>query len=351
MKKLLSLLLLASLPALAKDELHLYNWNDYIAPETVERFEKSCKCKVVQDYFGDNEEVIAKFAAGAKGYDVIVPTSNYVAGMAKAGWLQPLDKSKIPNFKNVMPQYLNTEFDPGNKYSAPYAMSITLIGYNDQKMKELGITVDSWAVIFDPKILAKIKGRVTVLDSQSELMAAALKFLGYSVNDRDPKHWQQARDVIIKAKPYWAAFMAQGYIKELSTGNMWVVHGYSNDIFQADLGAQEAKQKFRIRHSLPKEGAVLALDAMVIAKTAPRPDLAHQFINFMLDGKNSADLTNMIGSGNPNTDAMKTIKAEIKNNKAVFPDAESAKRLEQLKDMTPKERQVLNRIWTEIKAK
>jgi len=250
-----------------------------------------------------------------------------------------------------MPQYLNTEFDPGNKYSAPYAMSITLIGYNDQKMKELGITVDSWAVIFDPKILAKIKGRVTVLDSQSELMAAALKYLGYSVNDRDPKHWQQARDVIIKAKPYWAAFMAQGYIKELSTGNLWVVHGYSNDIFQADLGAQEAKQKFRIRHSLPKEGAVLALDAMVIAKTAPRPDLAHQFINFMLDGKNSADLTNMIGSGNPNTDAMKTIKAEIKNNKAVFPDAESAKRLEQLKDMTPKERQVLNRIWTEIKAK
>ncbi len=215
MKKLLSLLLLASLPALAKDELHLYNWNDYIAPETVERFEKSCKCKVVQDYFGDNEEVIAKFAAGAKGYDVIVPTSNYVAGMAKAGWLQPLDKSKIPNFKNVMPQYLNTEFDPGNKYSAPYAMSITLIGYNEQKMKELGITVDSWAVIFDPKILAKIKGRVTVLDSQSELMAAALKYLGYSVNDRDPKHWKQASDVIVKAKPYWAAFMAQGYIKEL----------------------------------------------------------------------------------------------------------------------------------------
>ena len=267
MKKLLALLLLASLPAMAKDELHLYNWNDYISPETVVRFEKHCKCKVVQDYFGDNEEVIAKFAAGAKGYDVIVPTSNYVSGMAKAGWLQPLDKSKIPNLKNVMPQYLNTEFDPGNKFSAPYAMSITLLGYNDQKMKELGITVDSWAVIFDPKILAKIKGRVSVLDSQSELMAAALKYLGYSVNERDPKKWEEAKNVIIKAKPYWAAFMAQGYIKELSTGNLWVVHGYSNDIFQADLGAQEAKQKFRIRHSLPKEVAVLALDTMVSAST------------------------------------------------------------------------------------
>ena len=145
--------------------------------------------------------------------------------------------------------------------------------------------------------------------------------------------------------------MAQGYIKELSTGNLWAVHGYSNDIFQADLGAQEAKQKFRIRNALPKEGAVLALDTMVITKSAPRPDLAHQFINFMLDGKNSADLTNMIGSGNPNADAMKYIKSELQSNRAVFPDAESAKRLEQLKDMSSKERRLLNRIWTEIKAK
>jgi len=351
MRKLLSLLMFASLPSLAADELHLYNWNDYIAPESVKNFEAQCKCKVVQDFYGDNEEVVAKLAAGAKGYDVIVPTSNYVAGMAKAGWLQPLDKGKLPNFKNLMPAYLNTEFDPGNKYSAPYAMSITLIGYNDQKLKDLGITVDSWAVIFDPKILQKIKGKVTVLDSQSEVMAAALKYLGYSVNDRNPAHWKQAKEVILKAKPYWAAFMAQGYIKELSTGNIWVVHGYSNDIFQADAGAQEAKQKFRIRHALPKEGAVLALDAMVIAKTAPRPDLAHQFINFMLDGKNSAALTNITGSGNPNSEAMQYIKPEIKSIKAVFPDAESARRLEQLKDMNKKERQLLNRMWTEIKAK
>jgi spermidine/putrescine transport system substrate-binding protein len=217
-------------------------------------------------------------------------------------------------------------------------------------MKELGIKVDSWAVIFDPAILKKIKGKVTVLDSQAEVMAAALKYLGYSVNDRDPKHWQQAKEVILKAKPYWAAFMAQGYIKELSTGNIWVVHGYSNDIFQADTGAQEAGQKFRIRHALPKEGAVLALDAMVIAKSAPRPDLAHQFINFMLEGRNSATLTNITGSGNPNAEAMQFIKPEIKSIKAVFPDAETAKRLGQLKDMNGKERRLLNRIWTEIKA-
>src|SRR5258708_12245527 len=122
---------------------------------------------------------------------------------------------------------------------------------------------------------------------------------------------------------------------------MGVVQGYSNDIFQADTGAQEAKQKFRIRHALPKEGAVLALDAMVIAKTAPRPDLAHQFINFMLEGKNSAALTNITGSGNPNSEAMQYIKPEIKSIKAVFPDAEPANRLQHLNTLTKKEHQHL----------
>jgi len=352
MKRLLCcVLLLTVAAALAKEDvLNVYNWNDYIAPETLERFEKFCQCKVKQSYFSDNEELLAKLAAGAKGYDVYVPTSNYVAGMAKAGWLQPLDHAKVPNLKNVLPQYLNTEFDPGNKYSAPYAMSITLIGYNEQKIKELQVPLGSWATVFDPQILAKVKGRVTVLDSQSELMAAALKYLGYSVNDRDPNHWQQAKAVILKAKPYWAAFNASSYIKELSSGNIWLVHGYSNDIFQADQDAQKAGQKFRIRHSLPKEGAVLALDCMVVAKSAPRPDLAFMFINFMLEGRNSADLTNMIGSGNPNADAQQYIKLEIKQISAIFPDAQTAKRLEMLKDMTPQQRRLMNRIWTEIKA-
>ena len=129
------------------------------------------------------------------------------------------------------------------------------------------------------------------------------------------------------------------------------MHGYSNDIFQADQGAQQAKQKFRIKHGMPKEGAVLALDAMVVSKTAPRPDLAFQFINFMLEGKNSAELTNMIGSGNPNAEAMQFIIPEIKSMSAIFPDPQTAKKLEMLKDMNNQERRRLNKIWTEIKAK
>lgn len=353
MKRLLTALLFASLPvvsASAADQLHLYNWNNYIAPETVKRFEEFCKCEVVQTYYSDNEELLAKLAAGAKGYDILVPTGNALQALISQGALKAIDKAQLPNLKNIAPVYLNTQFDPGNKFSVPYAMSITLIGYNDAKIKELAIPVDSWATVFDPKVLEKLKKRITVLDSANELFAAALKYLGYSANDVDEAHWKQAAEIIKKAKPYWAAFNASSYIKELTVGNIWLVHGYSNDIFQANMDAQAAGRKFRILHALPKEGAVLALDNMVIHKDAPRPDLALKFMNFMLDGKNSSELTNLIGSGNPNTAAMQFIKPDIAQNKAIFPDQAGQAKLEQLTDLNVKQRRLRSRLWTEIKA-
>ena len=348
---LIALVSLGALPAFAADQLHLYNWNNYIAPETVKRFEAFCKCEVVQTYYSDNEELLAKLAAGAKGYDVLVPTGNAVQALIRGSQLKPIDKKELPNLKNVDPAYLNTRYDPDNKYSAPYAMSTTIIGYNEEKMKELGLPTDTWAVIFDPKYLAKVKGRVTVLDSPDELLAAALKYLGYSANDTDEKHWKEAADVIKKAKPYWAAFNASSYIKELTVGNIWLVHGYSNDIFQANLDAQAAGRKFHILQGMPKEGAVLAVDNMVIHKAAPRPDLALKFMNFMLDGKNSAELTNLIGSGNPNLDAAKYIKPELKAYPAIFPPKDVQAKLEQLQDLTPAQRRLRSRLWTEIKAR
>jgi spermidine/putrescine transport system substrate-binding protein len=347
---LLTSLLLAMPAAGAKDQFHLYNWNNYLAPETVKRFEEFCKCSVVQTYYSDNEELLAKLAAGAKGYDMYVPTSNAVQALIKSGRLKPVDKAQLPNLKNVDPLYLNTPFDPDNKYSVPYAMSTTIIGYNDEKVKELGLPTDTWALIFDPKHLEKIKGRVTVLDSANELFAAALKYLGYSANDVDPKHWDEAVAVIKKAKPYWAAFNASSYIKELTVGNIWVAHGYSGDIFQADLDAQAAGRTFRLLQGMPGEGAVLGVDNMVIDKSAPRPDLAHKFMNFMLEGRNSADLTNLIGSGNPNAAAVRFIKPEILKHPAIFPDKAVQGKLVQMPELTVAQRRLLNKLWTEIKA-
>lgn len=347
--------LLATLTTLtgarAEDVLHVYNWNDYIGPTVVERFEKSCKCKVKYDTYGDNDELLAKLEGGAKGYDILVPTGNAVETLIHKNALLAIDKAQLPNLKNVNPGYLKQPFDPENKFSVPYASSLTVIGFNEQKMQELGIATDSWAAVFDPKILTKMKGKVTVLDSPNELMAAALKYLGYSANDADDKHWQEARALILKAKPYWQSFNNTSYIRGLVTGTIWLAHGYSNDFFQANMRAKEEKRKYSIGYSVPKEGAVFALDNMVIHKAAPRPDLAHKFINFILEPENPAELTNLTGAGNVNSEAAKFIKPEVAKTPAVALTPELLKKLESLVDLDAKKLRVRNRIWTEIKVK
>lgn len=352
MKKLLAVLaLLAASGAQAADTLHLYNWNNYLAPATVKKFEAFCKCKLVESYYSDNEELLAKLAGGAKGYDLMVPTGYALESMIKQKLLKPIDKKALPNLKNIAPAYMNSAFDPGNQYSVPYAYTTTVLGYNDAKIKELGLPTDTWALIFEPKYLAKIKGRVTVLDSQRELLAAALKYLGHSVNSTDEKQLKAAQALILKAKPYWAAFNASSYIKELTVGNVWVVHGYSTDIYQAGLDAAAAKRPFKILSATPKEGFTLSMDSFVMHKDAPRPDLALKFINFMLEGQNSSELTNLMGSGNPNTAAMKFIRPDLTQVPAIFPQPGVLAKAEQLKDLDVKGRRLYSRLWSEIKVK
>ena len=337
--------------ATTRGELRVYNWNNYLAEETAAAFEESCSCRLVQDYYSDNEEMLAKLSAGATGYDILVPTGNAVETLIAQDALRELDHAQIVGFDNVKPEFRGLFFDPQNRFSIPYAYSITLLGYNSAKLRELGLPADSWALIFEPELLRKIDGKVTVLDSQRELFAAALMYLGHSANETDETKLKEARDLILRAKPYWAAFNASSYIKELTIGNIWVAHGYSNDMFQAAADARKAGRPFSIASSTPREGAVLAVDNFVLHKSGPRPDLAYEFINFMLVGETAAQLSNMIGSGNVNAAAMPFIDDVVRNNTAVFPGAEGMKRLQMLKDYGRRERRVLNRIWTEVKVR
>jgi spermidine/putrescine transport system substrate-binding protein len=333
------------------NELHLYNWNNYLAEDTAKAFEASCKCRLVQDYYSDNEEMLAKLAAGATGYDILVPTGNAVETLIAQGALRELDHAKIKGLNQIKPEFRKLFYDPDNRYSVPYAYSITLVGYNTEKIRELGLPTDSWALIFEPKLLEKLHGKVTVLDSQRELFAAALMYLGHPANETDEAKLKQARDLILRAKPYWAAFNASSYIKELTIGNIWVAHGYSNDMFQANADAKKANRPFAIGSYTPKEGAVLAVDNIVLHRSGPRPDLAYQFIDFMLQGENAAQLSNMIGSGAVNAAAMPFVDDAVKSNRAVFPDAEGMKRLQMLKDYDRRDRRILNRLWTEVKVR
>ena len=354
MKKLVTAVVLslaAVSSAQAQKTLNLFNWNDYIADETVTRFEQQCNCKVVQDYFSSTEEMMAKLLAGGGDYDVVIPTQNAVEALIKQGFLMPLDKTKLGNVKNMAPGFMNRSYDAGDQYSLPYAFTTTLIGYNENRLQELGLDPADWRIIFDPEVLSKLKGKVTVMDDSEELIAAAMKYLGYSVNDTNEQHLKEAQAVILKAKPYWAAFNSSSYIKELTVGNIWVAHGYSSDMFQARSDAKEAGRPFSIGFVLPKQGAVLALDNMVIPKKARSPELAHQFINFMMAPENAAELSNIVGTGNPNLAAKELIEPEILAINAIFPNDQQLETLETISARNSKERRFNSRLWTEIKVR
>jgi spermidine/putrescine transport system substrate-binding protein len=337
--------------ARAEEVLHLYNWNNYIAEETLRRFESRCACRVKQDYYSDNEEMLAKIEAGAVGYDLLVPTGNAVESLIRREALRPLDKSRLPHLENVRPEFRTPWFDPDGRYAVPYATTVTLIGYNEQRMRDLGLPTDTWALIFEPRYLRAIKGRVTVLNSQRELLAAAMKYLGHSVRDKDPARWEEAKRLVLRAKPYWATFSNSTYIKDLAVGNIWVAHGYSNDMFRAREDARAAGRPFTIGFAVPREGAVLAVDSYVLHKSGRRPDLAHRFIDFMLEGENAADVANAIGAGSANAAATAHIRPEIAGEPAIFPPADVMARLEMLRDFDPKMRRTLSRLWTEIKVR
>ena len=238
--------------ARADDTLHLYIWNNYISAETAARFEAWCGCRLKQDYYSDNEEMLAKLEAGAAGYDLLVPTGNAVHTLIRKNELQALDHQRLPHLANIAATFADPWYDPGLRHAVPYATTVTLLGFNATKLAELGLPTDSWALIFEPVHLQKLKGKVTVLNSQRELMAAALRYLGHPVNDTDPDHWRAARDLILRAKPYWATFSNSTYIKDLAIGNIWVAHGYSNDMFRARAGRPRGRPAVRHRFRDPQ---------------------------------------------------------------------------------------------------
>ncbi|RQW28688.1 spermidine/putrescine ABC transporter substrate-binding protein [Rhodobacteraceae bacterium CH30] len=347
---LLSALASASVLAGPNDVLHLYNWSGSLSDAIVKRFEKSCDCKVVQDYYGDNEEMLAKLAAGAKGYDVVFPSSFVIQPMVKQKLLQPLNKQLLPNFRNVDPVYLNQSYDPGNRYEIPTVLSLTSVGYNQTKLKALGVDPTSWSVIFDPKVLAKIKGKVTVLDSPREVFTAALFYLGKNPNQATEADYRAAKKVIAQAKPYWAAFSNASYLKELAVGNIWASLGYSTEFYQAIEDAKQAKRPFVLAMTPQRQGNELGVDTMAILSSAKRPDLAHQFINFMLDGKNAAELTNLNGATNPVKTALPYFRSDLKANAVINPSPQTVAKWTVLKEQSPRERRLMNRLWTEVKA-
>ncbi len=347
----------ASAQAAEEKVLNVYNWSDYIAKDTLDKFTKETGIKVVYDVFDSNETLEAKLLASHSGYDIVVPSLNFLGRQIQAGVFLPLDKSKLPNSKNLDPDLMGriAVNDPGNKYGIPYLMGTTGIGYNIAKVKEIlgpNAPVDSWDLIFKPENLAKLsKCGVSFLDTPAEVIPTVLNYLGEKPNGFDPKLVQgKVQDLLLKLRPNIRYFHSSQYINDLANGDICVALGWAGDVLQARNRAIDAKNGVQIAYSIPKEGAGIFFDMLAIPVDAKHPDNAHQFINFLMRPDIIADITNFVSYANAIPSSKALIKPDILNNPGVYPSAEVKQHLFTFAVVPPKVDRVYTRVWTMVKT-
>ncbi len=341
--------------AYAEEEpvLNVYNWSDYIAEDTIANFEEETGIKVTYDVFDSNEVLEAKLLAGSTGYDIVVPTGDFLARQVMAGVFAPLDKEQLPNLANMneglMGQAAN--YDENNNHAVIYMWGTTGIGYNVEKVKEaLGedAPVDSWSLVFDPANMEKLKDcGVSMLDSPTEMMAAALNYLDLDPNSNDEGEVKQASDLIADVQPYVRYFHSSQYIDDLAAGETCVAVGWSGDVF---IAADDATDGVEIAYSIPDEGAQQWFDMMAIPADAPHPENAMKFMNYIMDAKVTADITNYVWYANANDASMEFVDAEIKDDPSIFPTPEVLDALYTQQVKNSAESRVINDAWARAKA-
>ncbi|MDO8420250.1 MAG: extracellular solute-binding protein, partial [Rubrivivax sp.] len=305
-------LVLATTAVQAQDEekiLNIYNWSDYIAEDTIRNFEKETGIKVRYDNFDNNEIVHAKLVAGKTGYDLIVPSSNWAKLQLDGGLLRKLDKPLLPNLKYLDPavQAQLARMDPGNDYMANWLWGYTTVGINVDKVKAaLGSTPmpdNAWDLIFKPEYISKLKScGVSFLDSATEVVPAALHYLGKPPFSKNPGDYAAASQLLKQVRPHITLFSSSGYINDMAGGSVCVALGWSGDINIARQRAIDGKTGNNIQALIPKTGGLLFFDVMVIPVDAPRPGNAHKFINYIMRPDVHAGLTNKVFYANPNTE-------------------------------------------------
>lgn len=334
--------------------VRVYNWSDYIAEDTLEKFEAETGIKVTYDVFDSNEVLEAKVLSGQSGYDVVVPTSDYLARHIKAGAYQKLDKSKIPNWDNLDKELLDRlqNYDPNNEYGVPYQWGTTGIGYNVALVEEIlgeDAPTNSWDLFFKPEYVSKLSQcGVAVLDSAGEVLPLALSYLGLNPNSTDTKDYDAAGDLMKEIKPSVTYFHSSRYISDLANGDICLAIGWSGDVFQAMWRAEEAENDVEVAYYIPKEGTAMWSDMMAIPKDAPNADEAHEFINFILDAQIGADITNYVWYGSPNEAAKEFIDPEILDDPGVFPV--EGTNLFTFEVLPQKTTRYMTRVWTSVKS-
>lgn len=350
------LTLLASAVQAEQRELRVYNWADYILPSVPKDFAKQSGIKVTWDTFDTNESLEAKLLTGNSGYDLVVPSNQFLETQIKAGVFQKLDKSKLPNWQHQDPELLKllAKNDPGNQYGVPYMVGTVLIGFNPAKVKAaLGenAPVDSWDLVFKPENMEKLKAcGVAMLDSPTEILPLALHYLGLDPNSQNPDDYEKAKELMLKVRPYVTYFNSAKYMTDIANGDICVAIGYSGSFYQFGNRAKEAGNGVVVDYRLPKEGAPIWFDTFAMPKSAKNVSEAHEFLNNLLDPKVIAPISDFLGYPNANKDSLPLINKEITGNPNLTPTPEALKKLYVVQPLPQKIERVRTRVWTSIKS-
>ncbi len=342
--------------AASAESLNVYNWSDYIAEDTIEKFTAATGIDVVYDVYDSNEVLEAKLLAGGSGYDIVVPTSDFLQRQIEAGVYQTLDKSKLPNLANMDPVLMKSaaNYDADNAHAIIYMWGTTGIGYNTKMIAErLGedYEVDSWDLVFNPDVVSKLADcGVSLLDAPTEVLPAAANYIGKDPNTDDKAELTAAAEALKAIRPHIRYFHSSQYINDLANGDTCVAMGWSGDVFQARDRAAEAENGVEISYIVPKEGALQWFDMMAIPEDAPNPDAAHKFINFIMEAQITADITNYVWYASANTAALPLIDEEITGDPGVFPSDETKAKLWPNKVHGPRTDRLITRLWTEVKT-
>ena len=317
-------------------QVNLYVWSAYIPEQSLRRFEQESGIRLNFSTFDSNEALLEKLQSGVADYDVVVPSDYMVGVLIRLNLLRQVDLTRVPNFQNIGARFKNLYYDPGNRYSVPFLWSTTGIGFNKKKIPE---KVDSWSILWDERY----KGRILMLDDAREAFGAALKWKGHSINTTEREILLEARDLLHQQKPLLQAYNSTSFDELLLAGDAWIVHGWSGNL------AMVMEQTKDLDFVIPKEGSILAVENFCIPAASAHPEEAHAFINFMLDAKVGAEITNFSYYPNTNEAAKAYIKPEILNNPVCYQDEQTLSRCEFIRDLGPAA-QLLDRYWTEIKS-
>ncbi len=352
-----TIIVLAAQTTLAEEEpvLNVYNWSDYIAEDTIAKFEEQTGIKVNYDVFDSNEVLEAKMLAGGSGYDIVVPTSGFLARQIIAGVFQPLDKSKLTNIENLDPRIneLVADHDPGNEYAINYLWGTTGVGYDKVAIEERmpDAPLDSWDLVLDPDIVAKFADcGVSILDAPSEVVSAVLHYIGLDPNSEDKDDLAKAEEHLQKIRPHVRYFHSSQYINDLANGDICLSIGWSGDVLQARDRAIEAGKGVEVVYKIPTEGAMMWFDMLAIPVDAPHPDNAHKFIDFLMNPEVMADITNYVSFASGNAASMAHVSEDVLNDEAVHPTKDIIAKLYVPRINSAKYDRIRTRAWTKVKT-